>query len=166
MKNEFDGYIRRYSSDLTRLCISLCPCTADAEDLFQETWYKAMKSYKTYDASKPFDKWLFSICVNTYKNSLKLSYNRRKFEFKNDEEKELFINSIPDTQKSNSDIYIALHKEIMALPKKQKLVVVLHYFKGYSEKEIAEILKVPEGTVKSRMYTAKKRLKERLSHET
>lgn len=143
--------------------MSLCPCQTDAEDLFQDTWYKAIKGYDTYDSEKPFDKWLFSICVNTYKNSLRLAYNKRKLDFNSDEEKEFFINSVPDTENNSLDSHIELKKEILALPKRQKLVIVLHYLKGYSEKEIAEILKIPQGTVKSRLHSAKKRLKERLS---
>lgn len=165
MQRLFDEYIEKYGNDLTRLCVSLCCNASDAEDLFQDTWYKAMKNYSKYKEEMPFDKWLFSICVNTYKNYLKLSYNRKKSCFSSQEEKTDFLNSIRDVRNENADDYCELHTALNTLPKKQKAVVILYYFKSYSVKEIAQMLKIPEGTVKSRLSTAKKAIKRRLSNE-
>lgn len=165
MEKEIEFYISKYSADLTRLCLSLCGNKADAEDLFQDTWYKAVKHYSKYDKEQPFDKWLYSICANTYKNTLKLFYNKHKVEFKTDEEKQSFLDSVPDANESNRDCYLDLHKVVSSLPKKLKIVIVLYYFKSYSTKEIAQILNIPEGTVKSRLYSAKKFIKGRLNYE-
>lgn len=165
VERDFEEYVQKYSSDLTRLCLSLCCNSADAEDLFQDTWYKAIRHYPKYNRELPFDKWLFSICVNTYKNSLKLSYNKNKVEFKSDEEKQAFLNSIPSSDEVGRDDYFELRRAISALPKRQKIVIVLHYFKDYSEREIAQLLNIPEGTVKSRMYAARQSLKGRLNNE-
>ncbi len=165
MNSDFDSYITRYSAELTRLCISLCGRKADAEDLFQETWHKAIKYYSKYDKSMQFDKWLFSICVNTYKNILKSAYNRKSYDFVTEEEKTEFINSIPDISEDNKQDYFELHEAVENLPKKQKLVLVMYYFKDYTVKEISEILKLPEGTVKSRLHSAKSTIKRRLENE-
>lgn len=165
MNCNFDDYIKRYSLDLTRLCLSLCKSRADADDLFQDTWIKAMKNYSKYDNTLPFDKWLFAICVNTYKNNLKLAFNRKKLLFSNDEEKNYFLNSIPDVTSENSDDYIMLHTAIQELNKNQRIIISLFYFKDYSIKEISEILKIPEGTVKSRLHLAKSALKRRMCYE-
>lgn len=165
MKIDFDEYIRRYSRDLTRLCISLCRNTAEAEDLFQETWCKAIKNQKKYNSSMPFEKWLYAICVNTFKNTHKLFYNKFKINFRNEEEKIAFINSIPDFSIENSDEYFELHKIISSLPKKQKAVIILYYFKDYSAKEIAQMLNISEGTVKSRLHYAKDYIRRRLKNE-
>lgn len=165
LNSDFDKYIRLYSKDLTRLCISLCKNATEAEDLFQETWCKALKNYSKYNSSLPFEKWLYSICVNTFKNTRKLFYNSLKVSFNSEEEQTAFFNSIPDFSNENSDEYFELHKIISALPKKQKVVIILHYFKDYSTKEIAQILSIPEGTVKSRLYSAKAYIKRRLENE-
>lgn len=165
MKEIFTKYAECYSEDLSRLCLSLCCDIQDAEDLFQDTWHKAMKNYTQYNSNYPFDKWLFSICVNTYKNTLKLSYNRNKVDFPSVEEKERFINSFPDESSLTLERYLELRKIISDLPKKLRVVVVLKFFKDYSLKEIAEILKIPEGTVKSRLYTAKSIIRRRLEDE-
>ena len=63
------------------------------------------------------------------------------------------------------DQYLDLYDALHSLPKKHRLVITLYYFRDFTQKEIAEILAVPEGTVASRLSTAKKLLKRRLSHE-
>lgn len=165
LKHDFDEYIQLYSRDLTRLCISLCRNTTEAEDLFQETWCKAIKYHSRYNSSLPFEKWLYSICVNTFKNNHKLFCNRHRVNFSSEEEQTLFFNSIPDFSNENSDEYFELHRIISSLPKKQKVVIVLHYFKDYTTREIADILNIPEGTVKSRLYSAKACIRRRLENE-
>ncbi len=165
MKTEFEAYIQRYSCDMTRLCISLCSNVADAEDLFQDTWLKAMRHYKKYDKSKPFDKWLYAICVNTYKNTLNSSFLKKRKSFHSDEEERTFFNSIPEIDDENKDDYLELHKAISSLSKKQKIVIVLYYFKDLSITEISQIIKVPAGTVKSRLSSARAELKRRLTYE-
>lgn len=164
MNPEFDRYIALYSADLTRLCLSLCGNIHDADDLFQETWLKAMKGYHRYNTEKPFDKWLFSICANTYKDSLRLSFNRRRFEFSSDEEKEGFLSSIPD-ESGKTEEYLELYDAMEKLPKKQRVTLSLFYFKDFSVKEIAEILSVPENTVSSRLKAAKKNLRRWLNDD-
>lgn len=123
-----------------------------------------MTKIKLYDESKSFKNWLFAICANLYKNSGALRYNSTKNDFRTSEEKDRYIKSIPDAQ-SDIDEYIDLHNAISELPKKHRLVITLYYFREFSQKEIAEILDIPEGTVSSRLNTAKKLLKRRLYHE-
>ena len=65
----FEKYIEQYSERLSRLCCNLCRNYADADDLFQDTWFKAMKNFDKYDKTRDFGKWLFAVCVNTYKNT-------------------------------------------------------------------------------------------------
>jgi len=107
-----------------------------------------------------FDKWLFSICVNTYKDSQRLFWRKRQVGFSSDEKKDFFLNSVPDCNKSNVEDYIALRQSVDNLPSKQKIVINLIYFKDLTEADVAEILGIPVGTVKSRLHKAKKLLKE------
>lgn len=165
MKSEFNEYIQRYNADLTRLCISLCGNMTDAEDLLQDTWLKAMKFYQKYDKSKPFDKWLYSICVNTYKNTLNSAFLKKRKSFHSDEEEKEFFNSIPQITDSTKEDYLELHKAVSSLSKKQRIVIVLYYFKDYSVTEISQIINIPAGTVKSRLSSARAELKRRLTYE-
>ncbi len=165
LRKEISEYAEKYSMDLTRLCISLCGNNADAEDLFQETWYKAISRFDTYKSGYPFDKWLFAICVNTFKNRVSLFYNKKRVDFSTDEEKQAFFDSIPDKGDDPDDSYYELHRAVARLPKKLRVVLVMYYFRENSVSEVAEILNIPEGTVKSRLHSARQQIKRRLERE-
>ena len=144
MESEFNNYVQLYNADLTRLCVSLCGNISEAEDLLQDTWLKALKYYDKYDKSKAFDKWLYSICVNTYRNSLKSAFMRKRKLFRDEEEELIFFSSIPQVNDKTKEEYFELHKAISALSKKHRIVVVLYYFKDYSVAEISQILNICE----------------------
>lgn len=161
---DFERYVAEYSAELTRFCMKLCGNTHDAEDLFQDTWARALDRFDRYDPALSFKSWLFAICANLFKNSKKLKYHSSKAVFSSKEEKERFIQSIPAEEK-DVDAYLDLHAAMQSLPKKHRLVLVLYYFRAFSQSEIAMMLSIPEGTVKSRLNTAKKLLKRRLYDE-
>ena len=77
----------------------------------------------------------------------------------------MFFAAIPDTTAENTDEYAALHEAIGKLTKKQRAVVALFYFRDFSISDIAEMLKIPEGTVKSRLSAARAEIKRRLENE-
>ena len=161
---DFDRYVSLYSQDLTRLCLKLCADPHDAEDLFQDTWTRAFDKIDRYSSDYSFKTWLFTICVNIFKNSAKSKYNTAKLNFADSDEKERFLDSIPD-ETEDIDSYIALRSALSALPKKHRAVIILYYYREFSQREIAQMLDIPEGTVKSRLNTAKKLLKRRLEYD-
>ena len=160
---DLEEYTALYSDELSRFCYKLCGNLYDAEDLFQDTWTRAMSRIEQYDSSKSFKNWLFAICANIYKNSRRLKYNSARKNFGDSEENERFIRSIPETGR-DIDEYLDLQRAISELPKKHKLVITLYYFREFSQKEIAQILDIPEGTVSSRLSTAKNLLRRRLNN--
>lgn len=162
--NKTSEYINLYGMDLTRLCLSLCKNKADAEDLYQTTWEKVIKNIKKYNKEKPFDKWLFSICVNTHKDMVKSPFRKRILRFDNTEDLERALNSIPDNIASR-DEFLSLHSAMAKLSLEKRQAVALYYFKDYSTKEVAEILNIPEGTVKSRLSAARQELRKELNYE-
>lgn len=164
MKKSFDKYIAAYGLSLTKLCMSLCSDRHDAEDLYQSTWEKAMKKIKQYDSQKPFEKWLFSICINTYRDNLKRFDTKKVLRFSSSEDQERFLSSIPDFD-VDKDEYIALHQAISKLPCELKEIIVLYYFRDYSIKELSEILQIPQGTAKSRLYKSREILRKELNYE-
>lgn len=161
MKKQFEKYISDYGVSLTKLCLSLTNNQNDAKDLYQATWEKAMRKYKRYDKSKPFDKWLYTICVNTYRDELRRFDKKNVLDFKSDEEKERFLSSIP-YEEVDHDEYIALYDAMKILSADLKEVLVLFYFKDYSVEELSEILSIPEGTIKSRLNRARNKLRKEL----
>ena len=158
-----DQYIRQYGKRLYGLCLSLCANAFDADDLYQETWLRAVKSISQYDPSKAFEPWLTRICVNTYRNLLRRLARSPFLDFRTTEEKDALLCAIPDTQKPD---YSSLYEGIRRLPEKYRVAVILFYFQNMDIAGTARVLGVPEGTVKSRLNKARKLLKEVLGSET
>ena len=159
-----DQYIRDYGKRLYGLCMFLCANSYEADDLYQETWLKVVKNISKYDLSKEFEPWLTTICVNTYRNTLRRIARSPVFNtFSTTEEKEDILNSIPAPEGYDySDLYAAIDK----LPEKLRLTVILFYFRDLDIESAASVLGIPPGTVKSRLNKARKLLKEVLTDET
>lgn len=163
MKRVLDKYISEYGTRLYGLCFTLCACKHEADDLYQETWLKALKRFDSYDSSKPFEPWLTKICINTYRDFLKkkrLSPVTDAF-FSNNEKDAVLENAFVGEQEDMKYVRDAVDK----LPEKLRITVILFYFFDLGEKRTADVLKIPVGTVKSRLNKAKKILKEKLADE-
>jgi len=158
-----DQYIRDYGKRLYGLCTFLCANSYEAEDLYQETWLKVVKNISKYDSGKDFEPWLTTICVNTYRNTLRRITKSPLFNtFTTTDEKEELLNSIPAPEGKD---YSSLHEAIDHLPEKLRLAVILFYFRDMDINTTAKVLGIPPGTVKSRLNKAKKLLKEVLADE-
>ncbi|MCI8479382.1 MAG: sigma-70 family RNA polymerase sigma factor [Oscillibacter sp.] len=145
-----DQYIRQYGRRLYGLCRSLCRNVQDADDLYQDTWLKALDKLDSYDPGLPFEPWITRICVNTYRNVLR---RLARSPVRPMEEGEDF--PAPD-----SPDYAPLYEAVHGLPEKLRVTVVLYYFRDMDTAGTAEVLGVPQGTVKSRLSKARKLLKE------
>lgn len=158
-----DQYIRRYGRRLYGLCLYLCTSRADADDLYQETWLKALQNLDRYDREKDFEPWLTAICVNTWKNVLRRLKRSPVYDrFASAEEKEAALSAVPAKERED---YSDLHEALRKLPKKLRAAIVLCYFEDMDIRTTARILGVPEGTVKSRLNQARKQLKGVLADE-
>ena len=158
-----DEYIRQYGKRLFGLCLSLCGNRHDAEDLYQDTWLKVLKEIRRYDESRPFEPWLTQICVNTYRNELRRLSRAPFVQFSSNETRDqLFATLAAPEQKDHLDLYRAID----ALPEKIRLTVILFYFRDMDVNQTAQMLGIPQGTVKSRLNKARKLLKEVLTDGT
>ena len=164
-KNEIEKYIEQYGERVSRLCINLCGNHADADDLYQDTWMKVIKNIDKYDRSRNFEKWLFKICVNTYKNERMKAFRRKSISFKTTEDQDIFFEMIPDRDEAYMEKYREVVEIIRELPEKYRTALALRYFSDFSENDAAEILGVPAGTLKSRLNRARKLIKGRLNDE-
>ena len=145
-----DQYIRQYVRRLYGLCRSLCRNVQDADDLYQDTWLKALDKLDSYDPGLPFEPWITRICVNTYRNVLR---RLARSPVRPMEEGEDF--PAPD-----SPDYAPLYEAVRGLPEKLRVTVVLYDVRDQDTAGTAEVLGVPQGTVKSRLSKARKLLKE------
>lgn len=158
-----DQYIRQYGKRLYGLCLSLCSDAFEADDLYQDTWLRVMRSLPRYDPSRAFEPWLTKICVNTYRNALRRAVRSPLLNFRTNEEQDALLRAVPAPEEPD---YAPLHAAIARLPERLRVAVILFYFQDMDVAAAARALGVPEGTIKSRLHKARIRLKEALEDET
>ena len=134
----------------------------DAQDLLQETFVKAL-SYKDYYREKSnFKAWLFTIMKNTFINQYRKKTRFNTLIDKTDEK--YFINKSKPADASEPETvlnYQEISEEVDKLDDTYKKPFQMH-FEGYRYKEIADELDVPVGTIKSRIFQARKKLMNKL----
>lgn len=158
-----DQYIRKYGKRLYGLCMTLCADKHEADDLYQDTWVKVIRSFDSFDASKDFEPWLTRLCVNTYRDKLRRLARSPFMNFLSNESKDAVFSTVPAPEREDySDLYTAIDQ----LPEKMRLAIILFYFEDMDISKTAETLGIPPGTVKSRLNKARKLLKEVLTDET
>ena len=158
-----DQYIKKYGKRLYGLCMTLCANRHEADDLYQDTWVKVIRSIDSFDTTKDFEPWLTRLCVNTYRDKLRRLSRNPFLNFSSNEAKEAVFSTVPaPEQEDYSDLYEAIDR----LPEKLRLAIILFYFEDMDISKTAETLGIPPGTVKSRLNKARKLLKEVLTDET
>lgn len=174
-----DALIDRYKTDLYSLCVKLARNRPDADDLFQETWVKAMKRLESYDPQHRFKTWLFAICTNCYRDL----YRRRKRwwrrvtrlgegvgeEGQPYPEDDLAVMEAdapdPEEQTISRESADAVKRALEGLEDALRLPILLHYFQDLSVAEIGAIMAIPEGTVKTRLMRGRQALKAAMEAE-
>jgi RNA polymerase sigma-70 factor, ECF subfamily len=152
---EHSGKLRYYAFNLTKN-------DEEANDLMQETMFKALKNKDKYVHKKNLQSWLFTIMKNTFINQ----YRRKKYRQKLVEDAKNLSKPglLQIDNRINLDMYMIrsdVRKAIMKLDGKYRVPFILFY-KAYKYTEIAERLDLPIGTVKSRIYFARKILMKEL----
>lgn len=132
-----EHYIESYGNVISRLCFSLCKNTHDADDVYQETWIKIIRSLETYDATRPFDIWASKICVNCFLDMCRKKPKEAYFE--SDEHMERLVNSGRISTEDTED-YSKLYKAIGKLKPEERAAITLFYFDDYDGKQAAQIL--------------------------
>ena len=161
-KETFCKYIRQYETDMFRFAKSIVGNQADGEDAMQESILKAYEKIDTLRSRRKFKAWIFQILANECYQILR---NRQRqeltdpFEFsKQDSE---YDHLTADTNIENGEILSYISK----IPKQYQEVLILYYYDEFSTKEIAKILDIPQGTVKSRLARGRKQLRDLLEME-
>ncbi|MBD3387101.1 sigma-70 family RNA polymerase sigma factor [candidate division KSB1 bacterium] len=137
--------------------IGRCP---EAEDIGQETFIRFYQNINHFRAESSVATYLTRIAINLSLNELKRR-KRKKLLFPNSTEEMLYLKD-SDKNTEKLEINDALQKALVRLKPKYKKVIVLRLVSGYTTRETAELLSLPEGTVLSRLARGLKKLKQEL----
>ena len=150
-------------SFLKQLALKLTKSLDDAEDLIQDTCLKAIRNQEKFQEGTNIKGWLYTIMKNTFINN----YRRKKYQntFVDETENTYFLDS-QQTDKADRAEGKLTHEYILqvidSIDRTYVEAFMMHY-NGYKYEEIADHLNIPLGTVKSRIFLARKKLMARLS---
>lgn len=155
--DETSGYVYYY-------CLTLLCSEDEANDAVQEIYLTLLKKLDTLENPKAFLGWLKTVTANRCKNRLlrNKSYSSLDDEVLFESEEETDIQLIPQKQIEAKELRNAVVKAVKNLPVFQRECVMMYYYNEMSVSQIAEILEIKEGTVKSRLYNARKSIKSEL----
>lgn len=160
---EFNEMLLSNADFLKPFAINLTRDTEAANDLYQETLYKALANHDKYNAGTNIKAWLFTIMRNIFINNYRRKAKQKTI-FDNTPN-DFLINQRQASVANNAEITLRvkeINSAIQQLPEIFKTPFLL-YFDGYKYNEIAKVLQEPLGTIKSRIHFARKLLKEQVS---
>lgn len=167
MNKDFEQVVSIYDKKIDKVINKYEKNNIDAEDLKQEIYIKILKNILKFQELTAIGGWINTITSNHCKNYLR---DKLKFKFIDtqiSEENFNLLENIPDKSGKinvidNKNQQEVIYKAVCSLSKKYKEVILLYDFEDYSYEKIAEELKCPVGTVKSRLFKARMLLKEQL----
>lgn len=149
----YESLVNEHIDMIYRIAVSHTGQLTDADDIVQQTFLKLLLRDDPFADDEHAKRWLIRVCINEC-NSLFSSFWHKNMESLDASNVEPTF-SMPE--------YSDLYRQIKQLPAKCRIVVYLFYYEGYSTKEIAVILHIPEPTVRTRLTRARKLLKEKIA---
>jgi RNA polymerase sigma-70 factor (ECF subfamily) len=150
----FRHLVERYQRQAVAHATAILLNRDDAEDAVQEAFIDAFKAIGTFDTSRTFYSWFYVLLRN---RCYKLTAGRRPTESLDEA---LLVNAQPGAA---DDTRLALEKALHSLTREEREIVWLKYFSGLSYDDLATHLQIPRGTVMSRLFYARQRLKGKLA---
>ncbi len=159
--------VQRYSARLFQIMLRMTGSRPEAEDVLQSAWLRIIRNTARFDPDRPLSPWLVRIAVNTCRDHLR--YERIRWIFRASpavDDGEAAPVDFPDLRNRDCSDAMDVRKLLAQLSPKLRAVVVLKYYDGMTSDEIASVLEIPEGTVKSRLNLAMEKMRETIRKET
>ncbi len=164
-EDAFQELVNRYKNPLYAFLKRFLNRQELVEDVFQETFLQLYMSKEKFDTSRPLRPWLFTIAANKAKDALRKMQRHAAMELGVvADAADVSINDVvnlltsykitPDEEASKGETAQRVREIIATMPEKLRGILILAYFEQFSYKQMAEILSIPIGTVKSRLHTA------------
>lgn len=167
----FDELVERYHGKIYGLTYNMTSNREDAEDLTQEVFVKAFEALPRFQGKSSFYTWIYRIAVNKTINYRKkrnrkraLSLDQFDQEIKMDSSyHDLTSKGSPLRNISLSELQIKLNEALQNLSEKHRTVVVMHDMQGIPHEDIAKVVGASVGTVRSRLFYARRQMQSELS---
>ncbi len=161
----FAVLVERYHDDLIRFLVRLMGSRAAAEDAFQEAFLQVHASAETFDTSRRFKPWLFTIAANKGRDALRKSTRRKALDLSapvrgGGDGDRTYVDLLeidvppPGSGVEAREQGAMVQRAIDEMPHALREILLLAYFQRMSYAQIAESLEIPLGTVKSRLHSA------------
>ena len=155
----FNDMVNNYKDRLMNVIGRMLSSQEEAEDIVQETFIRVYQHRQSFDFKHCFSTWIYTIALNLARNELR---RRKRFKFQDIFDMQGKESEIAVEMKLPSQYGPVLEREIKALPEKYKTALILRDIQEMSYEEVAQIMQVPLGTVKSRVNRARAILREKL----
>jgi len=174
-ESAFPVLVRRYENRVFNHCVRMVNDREESADLTQEVFLKVFRNIQNYEHTYSFYTWLYRITVNCcidfirkkkrHAPKVSLSYHSYDEAGSGKEQDVPDVTFTPERFMDDQETTRVLHEAIGKLSEKMRAIILLKEIEGFSYEEIADILGCSRGTVKSRLFRARERLKEILVTE-
>ena len=167
----FDFLIQKYRKPIINFMYRMTRNQAVAEELAQEVFLRVYRSRETYRAEARFSTWLYRIATNLGVNQARDTRHERAASTVYLDEADSETGTTPDVADSTPDVesrllrderMAAIRDQVMALPERQRMAVLMHKYEGMDYSQIGEVLKLSESATKSLLFRAYQTLREKL----
>ncbi len=170
-RDAFEEIVTLFQHRLYQVCYRMLGNAQEAEDIAQEAFVRAYTNIHTYDQNRKFSTWLFRIATNLCIDRIR----KKKPDYYLDAEvpgteglnmysQIASPDELPEVQVEKMEMQERIHYEIGRLPDKYRSVIILRYIEELPLQEIGDILKLPLGTVKTRVHRGREALRKQMSN--
>lgn len=159
-KIQYERIATEYLDMVYRIALNHTRRVADADDIVQQTFYKLLLTSRSFEDEEHIRRWLIRVCINEC-NSFFSGFWRKNVHFFSEQ---TGVDEIPAAEDPISELQQGrmLSAALQKLTPGCRTVLYLFYYEGYKTREIAQILKMREATVRTRLVRGRKMLKEEL----
>ena len=166
----YEAIVQRYARHVYNIAYRMAGNEADARDLVQEAFLRVYRALRRVEPDAPLERWLYRIVSNLHIDLLRKRPRTRVESLdapvetaRGEVSREIAdLESSPEAILDREQLDAAIQRALGTLPQELRLVVVLSDIEGLAYEEIATMLRIPLGTVKSRLHRARQALQQRL----
>ncbi len=163
---QLEQCIKDYGKDIYSFCKTLTRNLQEADELYQDTFLKATEIMKKIEYQNNPKSYLISIALHLWKNKQRKTAWRMRISGERplEDADELIPSNalLPEDELIQKETILLVRKAVSELEEKYRIPIYLYYTAELSVSEISQILKLPQGTVKTRLYQARKQIKSKL----